>query len=759
MSAAGFPFIEEFTIDKEVELIIIDLFCGAGGTSTGFMKSMLDGKKICRVVACVNHDPIAILSHWRNHPEVFHFEEDIRLMDFIKLKGIVDAARKRYPNAKVILWASLECTNFSKAKGGMAREADSRTLAESLYKLYNPVTKKYYDGKSYIQILDPDYIMIENVVEFMSWGPLDEKGKPISRKNGTDFMKWRENVKEFGYNDDWKQLNSADFGAHTSRNRLFGIFAKKGLPIIWPQATHAKNPKVGLYKNQNLKKYRPVKEVLNFKEEGKSIFDILHDKCYKSAIKYLSIKKEKKASSKGKEAPPRTIVVFPASIEKPEFGMQPMLVITEKQVDQFDTRLQEYLELHNLTIDQVKYYRYDPYSEKTLERIYAGLIKFVAGGKAEFLLKYNSVNGKTGKYVPPSVDDPCPVVSTQGRINLVQASYFLSRYYTGNPEQRNSSVNNPCGTVTTNNRFALVHTKFIMQRNSGDPKSKVVSVDEPARTLTSTGGNQHVVQPFFITKYFSGRPDGKNISVDQPAGVIKTVDSQALVETKFLAAYYGSGENVSSVNSPCPVLPTKDRFNLVYPKFFIYREFKSATNSSIDEPCGTITTIPKLGLVKCEPFILNTNYNNIGTSTYEPCPTLMASKRHYYLMNPQWFNKSNASVDEPCFTLIARMDKAPPYLVSTEDGNVAIVIYESDSHYLKLIKEFMALYGIIDIKMRMLLISELKKIQGFPESYILEGNQTDQKKFIGNSVCPKVPKVMAEALGAKLREIRLQQAV
>lgn len=132
----------------------------------------------------------------------------------------------KYPDAKLILWASLECTNFSKAKGGQPRDADSRTLAEFLFR--------------YQHSLDPDFIQIENVVEFRSWGPLDENGKPVSRDKGIDYEQWRKNMCDYGYWDEWRELNSADFGGYTSRNRLFGCFAKEGLPIVWPTPTHSK---------------------------------------------------------------------------------------------------------------------------------------------------------------------------------------------------------------------------------------------------------------------------------------------------------------------------------------------------------------------------------------------------------------------------------------------------------------------------------------------------------------------------------------
>ena len=141
-----------------IRLLYIDLFCGAGGTSTGVEKANYKERKCAKVIACVNHDANAIASHAANHPEAQHYTEDMRTLDLRPLAEHTAEMRRMYPMAKVVLWASLECTNFSRAKGGQPRDADSRTLAEHLFR--------------YIEALTPDYIQIENVEEFMSWGDL-----------------------------------------------------------------------------------------------------------------------------------------------------------------------------------------------------------------------------------------------------------------------------------------------------------------------------------------------------------------------------------------------------------------------------------------------------------------------------------------------------------------------------------------------------------------------------------------------------------
>ena len=135
--------------DESIQLIYIDLFCGAGGTSTGVETAKLHNNPCAQVIACVNHDSNAIASHAANHPAALHFTEDIRTLALSPLVAHVERMKNIYPDAQVVLWASLECTNFSKAKGGQARDADSRTLAEHLFR--------------YIEAINPDFIQIENV--------------------------------------------------------------------------------------------------------------------------------------------------------------------------------------------------------------------------------------------------------------------------------------------------------------------------------------------------------------------------------------------------------------------------------------------------------------------------------------------------------------------------------------------------------------------------------------------------------------------
>jgi len=212
-------------VEKPI-FLFVDLFCGAGGVTEGAVRARIGNYFPVKVIACVNHDPLAIESHMYNHPNTLHFSEDIRSLDTGSLTKLVEFYRSKYgERAKVILWASMECTNYSKAKGGMPRDADSRSLPDEMDR--------------YVKAIDPDAFLWENVEEFMSWGPLDENGKPVSRKNGKNWLSWQQRIKDMGYRHDWRKLNAADYGAHTKRKRLFGMFSKPDFPIVWPEPTHA----------------------------------------------------------------------------------------------------------------------------------------------------------------------------------------------------------------------------------------------------------------------------------------------------------------------------------------------------------------------------------------------------------------------------------------------------------------------------------------------------------------------------------------
>ena len=250
----------------------------------------------------------------------------------------------------------------------------------------------------------------------------------------------------------------------------------------------------------------------------------------------------------------------------------------------------------------------------------------------------------------------------------------------------------------------------------------MVSVDGPARTITQTGGNQDLVQIEKILPY--------------------------------LSVYHGNGINCHSINEPSPVVPAADTHSLMTPEPFIFRQFSGGgTNRSIDCPAPTLMAgRPKVNLITSE-WIMETHYNNIGTSIDEPKRPVTADRHHAYLVSHQFNNIPN-SVDAPSPTIIARQDKKPLHLAQIEYGDqtyYGIVVYSTDSPEIKELKYFMAVYGIVDIKMRMLKEMELLPIQGFPADYIEQVREagikvtgTNAKKYIGNSQEVTTAKALVE---------------
>lgn len=517
----------------------IDLFCGAGGTSSGIH---LAGEHV-KVLACVNHDRNAIKSHEENHPDAIHFVEDIRDKRLVaKLGLLVAELRRREPKCVVNLWASLECTNFSRAKGGLSKDVDSRTLADHM-----PL---------YLKAIDPDYFFVENVREFLDWGPVrvkclsqcetyshlttDKKGNmvlvPDTNRLKEFYNGWKQEIMDYGYSYAHELLNSADYGSYQARTRLFIQFAKTGKPMAWPVKSHSKKAA------ENTKPWKAVKEILNLEEEGKSIFN-----------------------------------------------------------------------------------RRKGLSDNTLKRIYAGLEKFVANGES-----------------------------------------------------------------------------------------------------------------VFIKKYFSGRPEGKVISVNGPSGTVKCIDNHAIVSSVFLSPYYGNS-TAQSIENPIGTVTTKDRYATVN-CHFIDQQYGTSLPLSINSAINTLTTVPKFNLATVEQ-------RGLGTDSSTLLTTKIGLKFNYFLLNPQYTSKGS-SIDQPCFTLIARMDKSPPYLIEAEPGKPTLVVYEADSETMKRIKRFMSEYGVVDIKMRMLQLEELLQIQGFPKDYKLFGTQAEQKKYIGNAVEVNMARALVSANAA-----------
>lgn len=640
--------------------VVVDCFAGLGGVTEGFEAS---GK--FKVVACINHWPLAIKCHKANHPDCLHLEEDFRTADISLVKYIIEEIRRRNPSVKVHGWFSLECTNFSNAKGGMPRDADSRTLADHMDR--------------YVIALDPDVIWVENVKEFLLWGPMIPKcqvvykGKKktiyfnpdkddastffdsyegelfcplvINKKKkiitpwlipdpaykAQDFNRWNNYIETFGYNSHHKLLNAANFGVPQHRIRLIMQFTRPDAIPMWPEHTHDKKGVNGL------EHWVAIKGCLDLNDEGEDL---------------LSFKVNKKGEIK-----PR--------IKSP----------------------------------------------KTIQRLIKGCIKHVLKGDDTFIINYNHSSSES------SLNDASPSLLASERFAVAKA-HLIDNYF-GNGFTK--PITDPANVNGQKDGASLSTIQFITQHYSEADGDKNISIEKPSRAITGTGGNLSLTTAQFIDKQYGGN-EFNHQSIEQPAGGLTQNPKLNLQTLHFIDQQYSGGQQ----------------------------------NKGVDEPAGGITNIPKQKLIEVDKFIMDTQFNNDPHSIDEPSNTLLASRKHYYVISAHWFNQNAKSIDDVSGTIIARMDKTPPYLVVTEEGSLALEVYEHDPPHYKLMKQFMAHHGIANIRMRMLKISELKKIMTIPDRYEMVGSETDQKKMIGNAVpCEMVTAIADSYDGNKLNTAKV----
>ena len=233
-----------------------DLFCGAGGTTTGLLHACNDlGFRL--ELTAVNHWPLAIQTHMANHPWARHLCTSLTAIDLGEtgLFPSIDAAdpRKAVPGGKLdVLVASPECTHHSNARGGKPRSDQSRSTPWCILR--------------WADALHPGVILIENVPEFRTWGPLGSKGKPLKSRRGDTYRAFLTALDSLGYRVEDRVLNAADYGDATTRKRLFIQAVRGRRAVTWPEPTHAKAGAGGL------EPWRPARDIIDWRLPGRSIF-------------------------------------------------------------------------------------------------------------------------------------------------------------------------------------------------------------------------------------------------------------------------------------------------------------------------------------------------------------------------------------------------------------------------------------------------------------------------------------------------------
>lgn len=233
-------------------VLVADLLCGAGGSSTGCTQALLALGYAPEdiVLACVNHWPVAIDTHRRNHPAARHYVQDIATVrpHLIVPEGYLD-----------LLMASPTCTHHSVARGGKPTSDQQRSDPWHII--------------TWLTELRVRRLIIENVWEFTGWGPVDhETGRPIAERRGEYFHAWIETIRRLGFDPEWRKLNAADYGDATTRQRFILMARNDGRSVSWPTPTHARRPGEGLALFPGVKPWRPARDIIDWSIKGRSIF-------------------------------------------------------------------------------------------------------------------------------------------------------------------------------------------------------------------------------------------------------------------------------------------------------------------------------------------------------------------------------------------------------------------------------------------------------------------------------------------------------
>lgn len=499
------------------KILAADLFCGAGGASTGFIRAC-ELLGIDYELLAINHWQTAVDTHSANYPHVKHLCESVERVDPVVA----------VPGGRLhLLLAGPECTHFSTARGGRPVNPQSRASAWHILK--------------WAQELYIDTILIENVPEFRTWGPVGTNGKPLQSKKGETYRAFLVALKSLGYKVEDRILNSADYGDPTTRRRLF-IMARRGRhQIAWPTPTHSKTGSPTLF--GKTKRWRAAREVIDWTVRGKSIFN------------------------RKKPLKPATIARILAGLEK--FGgdqLKPFLVILRKNQSA-------------MSID-------GPIPTLTTSGANVGIAQ-------PFLMPVTHGTDRSAR--PRSVDDPLPTVTGANRGELGVVESFVLPQHGGGALRPTAQ---PLPTIATDGAIAVVEP-FIVPPLRFDP-TRVESVNEPLPTITATGGRLFGLAQPFLVPYYTERPEEKHArsrSVEEPLPTITaTGGGKVGVVEPFLTKYNRTATGAYSVEEPVDTITARDRFGVVEPFIFANRTHNAP--KSIDEPIPPLCTGDHIALVQ-----------------------------------------------------------------------------------------------------------------------------------------------------------------
>ncbi len=465
--------------------LIVDNFAGGGGASTGI--ELATGYS---VDIAINHDPEAIKMHKANHPNTKHYCENVWAVDPVK-------ACNGHPVG--LAWFSPDCKHFSKAKGGKPKDKNIRGLA--------------WVALRWAGLVRPRVIMLENVEEFKTWGPLNRRHHPIKSKHGKTFEKFVQQLTDLGYKVEFRELIAADYGAPTMRKRFFMIARCDGKPIAWPEPTHApadsEAVKAGL-----LKPYVGAYTQLDFSLPCPSIFDTseeIKEKYGIRAVRPLAQKTMDRIARGLKKfvldnPEPFIIQCNHGGERRPNDIREPMPTITGK---------------HGYGI-------VEPYMVQC---------------------KYNNE--------AQDVQKPIGTLTTVGSHLLVEP-YMVQIGQTGFTKDRSKDVREPLTTIVSKNEHCLISPTLI-QYHSETAQGEVRGQTIKDPIMTVDGSNRYGLVTSFLSKFYKS---GTGQNLREPLHTITTSPGHFGEVRAFLIKYYGEGTG-QNIKEPLDTITSKDRFGLV----------------------------------------------------------------------------------------------------------------------------------------------------------------------------------------------------
>lgn len=427
--------------------LIVDNFAGGGGASTGI--EMATGYS---VDIAINHDPEAIKMHKANHPRTKHYCENVWAVDPI-------AACKGNPVG--LAWFSPDCKHFSKAKGGKPKDKNIRGLA--------------WVACRWAGLVRPRVIMLENVEEFRTWGPLNRRHHPVKNKQGKTFERFVRQLEELGYEVQFKELVAADYGAPTMRKRFFMIARCDGKSIVWPEPTHApadsEEVKAGLFKP-----YVGAYTQIDFSLPCPSIFDTSEE-------------------------------------IKEKYGIRAVRQLAPKTMERIARGLKKFvLDNPEPFIIQCKFNNDAQDIKKPL-----GTITTI--GSHLLVEPYLSVNREN--HFGSDMREPIHTITSNNQHMLMTPTLIQYHSETAQGEVRGQTIKEPIMTVDGSNRYGLVTSflsKFYKTCIGQDER-------EPLHTVTTSAGHFGEVRAFLI-KYYG---DATGQDIKQPLDTVTTKDRFGLV--------------------------------------------------------------------------------------------------------------------------------------------------------------------------------------------------------------------------------------